>query len=232
MSLINDALKRASKPRPPASNPSAIIPMRPADRPPVRPLPKFFLPISLMIFAAAIWILLKGLQTQQAFNAATTPITVAAREGQPPLPPADLVKKIAEEHPEFRPIADKILRNELTPAKPRGQPAFTVPEAPPPPPHVLTPTTPAPHPSPSVAQPNPATPPPPSVQSQGRPAPISQSAYKLGGIIYRPSNPAAVVNNKTVYVGGRVGKAQVRSIQRDAVVLQLPDGKLLELTLE
>jgi hypothetical protein len=232
MSLINDALKRASKPRSPEPDPTGAFPMRAVDRPPVKALPKFFLPVALIVFAASVWILAKGLQTQQAMYSAAGSIPVAAREGEPPLPPAELLTKIAKEHPDFRPIADKILRNELTPAKPQVPLTFTTPEAPPPPPHIVSPTTPARVTSPSGSPPNPVPPPQPTVQPQARLAPVSQPAYKLGGIFYRLSSPAAVVNNKTVYVGDRVDKARVRSIQKDAVVLELPDGKTLELLLE
>ncbi|HKQ39762.1 MAG TPA: hypothetical protein VJ063_16915, partial [Verrucomicrobiae bacterium] len=49
-------------------------------------------------------------------------------------------------------------------------------------------------------------------------------AYKLQGIYWRPTKPAAVVNGKTVYVGDRVDSARVTAIDQEGVTL-LVEGK-------
>ncbi len=42
---------------------------------------------------------------------------------------------------------------------------------------------------------------------------------KLQGIFYNPSRPSAVVNGKTVYLGGSVGEFRVLAIRPESVVL-------------
>jgi hypothetical protein len=51
-----------------------------------------------------------------------------------------------------------------------------------------------------------------------------QPAYKLQGIYWRRSNPSAVVNGKTVYVGDRVENAWVTAIDQESVTIAV-DGK-------
>lgn len=61
-------------------------------------------------------------------------------------------------------------------------------------------------------------------------APAPQPAYKLQGIYWRPSNPSAVVNGKTVYVGDRVKNARVTAIDQESVTLKV-DGRSSPLVL-
>jgi hypothetical protein len=55
--------------------------------------------------------------------------------------------------------------------------------------------------------------------------------YKLQGIFYRPSNPSAVINSKTVFLGDRIANAKVKAIDRQSVTLDL-EGETKVLTLQ
>ena len=58
-----------------------------------------------------------------------------------------------------------------------------------------------------------------------------QPTFKLQGIFYRPSNPSAVVNAKTVFIGDIVNEAKVTSIDRQSVTL-VHEGQTKVLTLQ
>ena len=226
MSLINDALKRAgqnsARPAVPAPIPT---PMHPAETAAPRGLPKFFLPVTLVIFCAAILILFKsftGFTTPKSINAVARPSVVAARA--PSVVPSQVTTTSAlPTHSATRPVAPPIRSAATTVSNAtRSQPV---------PPRVATTPTSA-VPASVVSRPAPATvttahPAPGTAVVSAPPA----QTYKLGGIIYRVSNPCAVINNRTVFVGERVGNARVKSITRDGVALEFPGGQLLELTL-
>lgn len=55
--------------------------------------------------------------------------------------------------------------------------------------------------------------------------------FKLQGIFFRPSNPSAVVNTKTVFVGDFINDAKVTSIDRQSVTL-VYEGQTKVLTLQ
>jgi len=57
------------------------------------------------------------------------------------------------------------------------------------------------------------------------PAPVVPTFpdLKLKGILYRPSNPSAVINNKSVFVGERINDAQVIGITQDSVTVMWND---------
>lgn len=244
MSLINDALKRAG--RKPSSEPTPedlAGAMRPTDAASPRPLPKVFLPFALVLFCAAVWILFKGIETQTALRLPDSPAVVAARGTAPQTPPPEIVAAVVKEHPEFRLLAEQMLRGETARAHPIGPTQFVYPEAPAlpatppaasahsaaaatPPSDASAPATTAVAPAPKVASTATAIAPAPAV------VPAATPTFKLGGIIYRPASPAAVINNKTVFVGDRISKARVKSITRSTVMLELPNGQPLELTLE
>ena len=87
MSLINDALKRATQS--PASSPNAPTP---EPHPPMKPvdyhrggLPRYFFPALLAVLAGACWFIVKGVQ---ATRLASVPLPIHAREPQP-TPPSD-----------------------------------------------------------------------------------------------------------------------------------------------
>jgi len=91
-----------------------------------------------------------------------------------------------------------------------------------------TPVPPAPRPTASAV---PATPPPPAVQPVESPAstnshvavtslqPPTPALPKLQGILYRPDRPAAVLDGRTVLVGGHAGEYRVISIEAQSVTV-------------
>ena len=79
MSLINDALKRATKAQP-ASGSSAGAPMRAADGRPSTGLPRFFVPVLLCIFCGAFWFIVRGWDARRQADFYPSPVTLQARE--------------------------------------------------------------------------------------------------------------------------------------------------------
>jgi amino acid transporter len=59
----------------------------------------------------------------------------------------------------------------------------------------------------------------------------SESQYRLSGILYEKNKPIAVINEKTVLEGDKIGKAVVTLIKKDKVEL-LTDDKTLTLELD
>jgi hypothetical protein len=57
------------------------------------------------------------------------------------------------------------------------------------------------------------------------------TTYKLQGIFYRPTNPSAVVNARTVFVGDRIANAKVKAIDQQSVTLEV-SGETKVLTLQ
>ena len=55
---------------------------------------------------------------------------------------------------------------------------------------------------------------------------------KLQGIFYNPRQPGAIINGRTVYVGGHVDDARIVSIDRRTVTVALPSGHTHVLELE
>ena len=83
MSLINDALKRATQTQPPGSVPPAIIkePMLPASAAHGGPgLPVYFVPVLLFVISGACFFLWKGWQTTGQTQVASNTIVAKARE--------------------------------------------------------------------------------------------------------------------------------------------------------
>jgi len=70
----------------------------------------------------------------------------------------------------------------------------------------------------------------PDAATQPQAAKPVAPAFKLHGIFFRAAHPCAVVNNKTVFVGDRIGRAKVIAITQESVRLEI-DGKTEELTL-
>jgi hypothetical protein len=59
----------------------------------------------------------------------------------------------------------------------------------------------------------------------------ASASFKLQGIFYRPANPSAVVNSKTVFVGDRIANAKVKAIDHQSVTLDVA-GETKVLTLQ
>lgn len=218
MSLINDALKRAKqaqqKTAPP---PVAAAPLRPIEASPARGaglgmlVPIAIALILLLVGVVVIWM-------------------AVARGGKKPAP------VIADSKPESLPVA--------------VQPA-AVPAAKPPPPVPTVDKKPVPVPAVApVASPSVATnlPPVALVAAPPATAPVVESVPvtnvapvvvpappalpKLQGIFYRPDRPSALLNGKTVLIGGRSGEFLVIAITQQSVtvvrsgmtnILSLPD---------
>jgi hypothetical protein len=204
MSLINDALKRATQT--PSSSPTtpAPEPNTPMQHVEYRraALPWYFFPMLLVVLAGACWFIVKGVQ---ATRQASVPLQVHAREPQPaPTPDASsLALSGGAPMPDIAPAVDN-----STPAAPIPNRNFSLDDEP------AASAAPAPTP---VATPPAETPKP--------------AAYKLQGIFFRTANPSAMVNGKNVSVGSRVSGAMVKSITRDTVTLEA-DGQTTVLTLE
>src|SRR5437879_3658812 len=80
MSLINDALKRATQEQPsnrPAAGPET--PMQPVERRRGVGLPVYFIPVLLFILSGACFFLLKGWETRRQAGFYPQPISVQAR---------------------------------------------------------------------------------------------------------------------------------------------------------
>ena len=205
MSLINDALKRATRTQP------TTIPIDPEPAAPMQPveyrrrgLPWYFFPSLLVILAAACWFIVKGVQAKrESSNPVPKPVTVQARQTAPETPASVSASAVATEVPPTTPAkATSTLPPSLNSGpSPDAGPATTE-----------TPAT-----TPSAA---PAPPPEPA-----------KPTYKLQGIFFRPENPSAMVNGRSVWVGSRVDGATVKTITRDSLTIEV-NGQTSVLTLE
>lgn len=224
MSLINDALKRAGQnSAQPAAPPPPSVPvaMCPVEKATSRGLPKYFLPLAVVIFCAALVILFKGFTDHKPINAVARPPVVAARApaaaptqaATRPTTPSSTTSPVATPIRSAANSASNLARTQAAPSRAATTPTSAVPVS-----AAARATTP-------VFAAGPSTP-----RAVAASAPPAQT-YKLGGIFFRATNPSAVINNRTVFVGERVGNARVKSITRDTVALEFPGGQLLELTL-
>ena len=76
----------------------------------------------------------------------------------------------------------------------------------------------------------------PVLSADGAPSPAELSkpvfpTLRLQGIFYRPKNPSALINAKTISIGGKVASAKVIAITRESVTLEW-NGETKVLTLE
>ncbi len=210
MSLINDALQRATKAQQ-ATQPAPGLERELEPAPPHRAvgIPGYFTPGMLCIFSAACWFIAKGwngggidqtlarvkqLAEPETIVASAREINVSARElaaAGMDLPPTEGAELPVPDNRQFA-------LNDAPSATAPAESATTA-----------------------------VTPP---AESAAATAPAS---FKLQGIIYRPSNPSAVVNTRTVFIGDTVGNARVRSISEQSVTLEVGgETKVLTLTLQ
>ncbi len=198
MSLINDALKRATQAQP-ASNPTPATqqPREPAPPHGAVGIPNYLTPVLLAVICGAFWLMFKGWDGARQGSVAQVlqpkAIVAQARE-LPGEEPADLPPTAGAELP----IPSN--RN------------FALNDGPTP--NAVEQTAPI-----QVAQ--------STVPSTGGALPVSAreipaaNRFRLQGIFYRPSSPSAVINSKTVFVGDTVADAKVKSIDQRSVVLDL-----------
>src|SRR5688572_19783004 len=192
MSLINDALKRATEAQPSGKpTPEMETTMKPAPQRTVG-LPVYFTPVLLFIVSGACWFLIKGWDVRRQSIASTTPVPVQAREaeGIPDIRAGEGAELPIPENRQFalndRPSPSGSLRAAGASAEPASVGAV-IDEAP--------------------------------------------ASFRLQGIFYRPANPSAVVNSKTVFVGDRIGNAKVKAIDHQSVTLDVA-GETKVLTLQ
>jgi len=202
MSLINDALKRATRNQPTTAAvpaPEPVAPMQPVEYR-RRGLPWYFFPALLAILAVACWFIVKGVQARrQATDPASSPILVKAREPKAETPAPSAAPAPIVEAPVATPPA---ALSTPTPSPTTTQPAPTATEA------SATPPSPAPEP---IEAPKPA--------------------FKLQGIFFRPANPSAMVNGRSVWVGSRFDGATVKTITRESLTIEV-NGQTQVLTLD
>ncbi len=200
MSLINDALKRATQAQPataPTLQPEA--PMQPVEQRRPIGLPVYFTPVLLFVISGACWFLVKGWDAQRQAGIYPAPITVHAREIAPTATTEPTGS--AENETEFPIPADRQFALNDSPTPSASAPEATTDKS-------------------AVAS-------APSVPEEPQAAP----AFKLQGIFYRPSNPSAVVNSKTVYIGDLILNGKVKAIDRQSVTIDV-GGATQVLTLQ
>lgn len=194
MSLINDALKRATQAQPSAT--SAREPEKEMElAPPHRAvgIPGYFTPVLLFIACGACWFLAKGWdgsrQTGLARLFTPEPIVAQAREIQEDLPPAEGAELLIPGNRQFA-LNDAPTPTEIT----QPQPVQVAEKTRVNDPSVLT--------------------------VSARELPFA-ARFRLQGIFYRPSSPSAVINAKTVFVGDIIADAKVKAIDQSSVTLDL-----------
>lgn len=204
MSLINDALKRASQTKPPLlPTPEPECPLRPVEyRRSVR-WPLFLLPILLIAVVLAGWFFLRGLNVHRALQASGASVSVAAREPLTESAPSNAPARAGKgaNQPSNPPSTPRVPASAAASNQARVDPATNA--------------------SGSNDLPSAST----------VPAPATFPALRLQGIFYRPTKPSVLINAKTLPIGGKVAGAQVIAITRDSVTLEW-NGETKVLTLE
>ena len=88
MSLINDALKRATQAQTPSTPGNKTdTPMRAADAHGSVGLPTYFMPVLLFVITGACFFIVRGWDARRHAGLYPDPVTVQAREGTPPVSP-------------------------------------------------------------------------------------------------------------------------------------------------
>jgi hypothetical protein len=200
MSLINDALKRATQAQPAGKpTPEMETTMKPAPHPRTVGLPVYFTPVLLCIISGACWFLIKGWDVRRQTAASTPPVPVQARETEetPELPAREGSELPIPGNRQFA-LNDRPSASGTLDAGFSGSAAGTAVDTAP---------------------------------SAGASAEPQLSTFKLQGIFYRPANPSAVVNARTVFVGDRIANAKVKAIDHQSVTLEV-GGETKVLTLQ
>lgn len=217
MSLINDALKRAStNPKPAASIAAASEPaMVAVTAASLAAKPRQGTPVAMVAGMIALtliagWFFLKwreassGQQTVQVASS-TKPAPTPATNVQTPPPATPVAKTSAPAatgapKPPATPVA-AVVRPGAAPqaAAPAKVPAPAVAAAPP----IVVP-------QPTVA--------PAAAQVKNEPQPMPE--LKLQAIVFRMKNPSALINGRHVEVGDDVSGARVTEIQRTTVIIE------------
>ena len=206
MSLINDALKRATQAQP--ANPAAPEPerpMQPVEQARAVGLPVYFTPVLLFIICGAWWFLLRGWEARRQAGLYPPVVTVQARELAKLTAPAGAAQPTpANRHFKLdQPATPSVASAASAPTEAQAkETASTV----------------------GAEVPVQAA----TVAHDAAPIP---APLKLQGIFYRPTNPSAVVNSRTVFVGDIIANGKVKAIDRQSVTIDL-GGETKVLTLE
>lgn len=212
MSLINDALRRASqaKPPPPPPDSEPEPPLRPVEyRRPSR-LPVFLSPVVLLVLGLAGWFFFKGWQAERVAKSTGNNLPVAARE----LAREESTRQTQQDTikpPRSSQSGTEQVSGQRNPVG-IGPSGAALAGIGPPPATNIAPASNAP--VVVVEPPKPTFP-----------------LVRLQGVFYRPNNPSVVLNGKTVLVGAKVAGAKVMEITRDSVTLEW-NGETKVLTLE
>ena len=231
MSLINDALKRASEQKAQQSPPAEVSAELQSidttnDQARLWPIGLFAVCLVGSLWFGWMWWHGEGTQSAEAISEDTTEVAARSPSGisessnadQEPAAPTDS-SYVTQELPRVE-RKSKTTTPALAAALPAPPvvppPAIaSVPWSPP-----MVPPTAAPKPAkvPSRETPNPG--PIARTTPATAPAPTSFPSLTLQGIYYRPTRPAAVINARTVYVGDRVNNTKILAIDRHEVTVQ------------
>jgi hypothetical protein len=212
MSLINDALKRASETRKQSGDPPPPVTLNPVDYG-VRPNPGFRVLVILMLLTAvafAIWFLSKW----QEQSAASAKLHLATNS-PPPVssPPASPVPSPTSNKVKIKVSTNFVIREDLTVAPTPelrseetvlNQSALETPAPAPPAESPVTRTN-----APGLENP---APPPEATNTFPK--------LKLQSIVYRLSKPAVVINGEMLFTGDTIKEVRVLKIERMAVTLE------------
>ncbi len=209
MSLINDALKQASRSRQAsASEAAATLPLRPVDhdRPPSQAM-LLALPFLLaLVLMLAGWFFWKGWQQAPGAIPSTAPIATV------PAPARSLPAATAQSAPKARDEQRMETRSDAAvTAPPVPQTASSRMEQP------VPVQLEAPNPVSSVAVEAPTV---KAGTLEAAPAANAVRTLKLQGVYYRPSNPSALINGQSVFVGDTVDEARIVKIERQSVTVE------------
>lgn len=234
MSLINDALKRAShKPLAPAPPPGGP-PLQPVETPPrgTGPLPIILciVGIGALLMAGAFWIKSRGTPG--------VPVEQLAQQKSPTTPTENVTPSAPIE---FKPTAQKNAIDQAAATSQKVEPPnaapesnqvlaaasrMTLPAGAPPAEPIKTQPAPASQVEPAKTQPAAAAAEPVAIQPAAPPAP----SFRLQAIYYRMRAPTVVINGKTVRVGDSVDGAKLVSIERTSAEIEF-QGRREKLTM-
>lgn len=212
MSLINDALKRASETtKKQTGDPPPSVTLKPVDYA-VRPNPAFRILVVLMLLTAvafAAWFLSKW----QEHSAASMRLHIVTNSAPPSAVPANPASPQLTDKPSIRVSTNFVTRGDLkiasTPPAGRAGPE----------PENLGRATPAspPKTEPSGTETNVIAPEGASTTPE---ATNSFPTLKLQSIVYRLSKPAVVINGEMLYTGDTIKEARIVKIERLAVTVE------------
>ncbi len=199
MSLINDALKRASSPKPTPAPPPGGPPMQPveseSDRSNPLPIILCIVGIGALLMSAAFWLKSRG----NASGTQDLALQKQVERAAAPLPEIES-KPIIQNPVEHAALTlPKVLERSAEPVAvpPTNVVAPVVASAP---------VVPTPAPTPEPVKTEPAPPPAPT--------------FRLQAIYFRMKSPTVVINGKTLAIGDEVNGARLVRIERSAAEIE------------